>query len=220
MAEIKDGILGGVSGKIGNMVGYQWRGRNLLRINPQLNKRKASTAQQLQREKFGLVSSFVNKVRDVVKLYSIERQINNKRLSGKERLISLLMKQCITILEGTPYLVLDRILLAIGTLPAATEEQFQQHDQHTFLFTWNTRLTNILSQPEDSVTLLVYHDKWDEFYILQRGGTRQEGQLFFTLPSHWEIERLHFWSIWESAEEKRNSTSQYHLFVAEHERTT
>lgn len=220
MAEIKDGILGGVTGKIGNMVGYQWRGRNLLRTNPRLNKRKASTAQQLQREKFGLVSSFVNKVRDVVNLYFLELQINNKRLLGKEQLISLLMKQCVTVLAGTPYLVLDRILLAIGTLPPATEEQFKQQDHHTFLFTWGTRLSNILSQPEDQVTLLVYHDKLDEFYILKKIGTRQEGQLLFILPLHWEIERLHFWSIWESAEEKRNSTSQYHLFVAEHERTT
>lgn len=220
MAEIKDGILGGVSGKIGNIVGFQWRGRNLLRTNPRLNKRKASTAQQLQREKFGLVSSFVNKVRDVVNLYSTDLQIHHKKITGKEQLISLLMKQCITILEGTPYLVLDRILLAIGTLPAATEEQFQQHDAHTFLFTWNTGLTNILSQPEDQITLLAYHDKWDEFYILQKIGTRQEGQLLFTLPSHWEIERLHFWSIWESAEEKRNSTSQYHLFDSKPERTS
>ena len=219
MAEIKDGILGGVSGKIGNIVGFQWRGRNLLRTNPILHKRKASTSQQLQREKFGLVSSFVNKVRAVVNLYSPELQINTKRLSGKEQLISLLMKQCVTVLAGTPCLVLDRILLAIGTLPAATEEQFQQQDQHTFLFTWSTQLSNILSQPEDQVTLLVYHDKLDEFYILQKIGTRQEGQLLFTLPKHWEIERLHFWSIWESAKEKRNSTSQYHLFVAKKEST-
>lgn len=220
MAEIKDGILGGVSGKISNMVGYQWRGRNFLRINPQSTKRKATTAQQLQREKFGLVSSFVNKIRDVVNLYSTEIQIQNKKRTGKEQLISLLMKQCVTVVKGTPYLMLDRILLAIGTLPAAAEEQFQQQDQHTFRFTWNTQLINILSQPDDQVTLLVYHDKRDEFYILQKTGTRQEGQLLFTLPLHWEIERLHFWSIWESAEGKRNSTSQYHLFVAEHAPTT
>lgn len=220
MAEIKDGILGGVSGKIGNMVGFQWRGRNLLRTNPRPSKRKSSLAQQLQRDKLSLVSSFVNKVRDVVNLYSIELRVNNKQLTGKEQLISLLMKQCITVLEGTPYLVLDRILLTIGTLPAATEEQFQQRASHTFLFTWNTQLINILSQPEDLVTLLVYHDKRDEFYILQRGGTRQQGQLLFTLPLDWEMDRLHFWSLWESAEEKRNSTSQYHLFVSKSIRTT
>ncbi|WP_410879737.1 DUF6266 family protein [Myroides sp. DW712] len=220
MAEIKDGILGGVSGKIGNMVGYQWRGRNFLRTNPRLNKQKASTAQQLQREKFGLVSSFVNKIRNVVNLYSTELFIQHRKRTGKEQLISLLMKQCVTVLEGTPYLILDRVLLAIGTLPAAMGEQFQQHDPHTFLFTWDTQLINILSQPEDQVTLLAYHDKLDEFYILKKIGTRQEGQLLFILPLHWEIERLHFWSIWESIEGKRNSTSQYHLFVAEHERTT
>ncbi|WP_255492329.1 hypothetical protein [Myroides sp. NP-2] len=125
-----------------------------------------------------------------------------------------------TVLAGTPYLVLDRILLAIGTLPAATKEQFQQQEQHTFLFTWDTRLSNILSQPDDQVTLLVYHDKLDEFYIFQKIGTRHEGQLLFSLPSHWGIERLHLWSIWESAEQKRNSTSQYHLFDSKPERTS
>lgn len=61
--------------------------------------------------------------------------------------------------------------------------------------------------------LIAYQDEQDEFYEIRNAGERQLGQLHFSLPSTWNFEHIHFWSIWVSTREKRNSTSQYHLFV-------
>ena len=36
MAELKEGIFGGISGRIGGFVGVQWRGRSLLRKTRQM----------------------------------------------------------------------------------------------------------------------------------------------------------------------------------------
>lgn len=214
MAEIKKGIFGGVTGKIGNVVGFQWRGRDFLRAKPQKPHQHTSPAQQAQRDKLSLASSFVNKVRETVTLYYPEVLRNNKLITGKEQLISLLMKQGIECIDHTPCIIIDRVLLAIGTLPAATIRGYTHIEGHTFVFSWDTQLLNILAQAEDQLVLLAYQDEREEFYEISNAGERQLGQLHFTLPSAWTIERIHFWSIWVSKQEKRNSTSQYYLFVS------
>lgn len=103
MAEIKKGILGGLTGKIGNIVGFQWRGRNFLRAKPQKHSQQATPAQQAQRDKLSLASSFVNKVRTIATLYYPELVKNDKLVTGKEQLISLLMKQGIEFIDHTLY---------------------------------------------------------------------------------------------------------------------
>lgn len=214
MAEIKEGILGPISGKIGAVVGYQLKGRNFVRSVSQKTHYKFSPAQQLQQNKMRLVSSFVNKVRGLANQYCPEKMVNNKRLTGKEQLISLLMKQCITVLDNTPLLAIDRVLLAIGTLPTPLTLMFQPIEPHTFQCSWDTALTNILAHPDDVITLIAYHDEHDAFYTLEQIGERQKGAVLFTLPLDWSLERIHLWSIWESIREKRNSTSQYQLLVS------
>ncbi|WP_240180880.1 hypothetical protein [Myroides odoratimimus] len=40
MAEIKEGILGGVQGKVGTVVGYKYRGKNIIRSLAQKAQRR------------------------------------------------------------------------------------------------------------------------------------------------------------------------------------
>lgn len=215
MAELKEGILGGVSGKIGNLVGVKWRGRDLLRIKSNRPPRKASPLQQLQQDKLRLVSSFVSKMRNVVTLYYPEAIVNNKKITGREQLISLLMKQGLEVIDQVPHLVIERVLLAIGTLPAATVEVLQQQDNNSLLITWDSALVNILAHNEDELTLVLYDDVCDASTIYLNIGKRQEGQCQIQLPSTWENKRIHLWSIWVSTANKRNSSSQYHLLMRE-----
>ncbi|MCP3925072.1 MAG: hypothetical protein GY714_21045 [Desulfobacterales bacterium] len=53
MGKIKQGIFGGVSGKIGNLVGASWKGINYLRTMPLSVANPNTAAQQTQRSKFG-----------------------------------------------------------------------------------------------------------------------------------------------------------------------
>jgi len=59
MAEIKRGILGGVSGKVGTVVGANWRGKNIIRAIPRKSGKKPSPLQVEQRSKFKLMSNFL-----------------------------------------------------------------------------------------------------------------------------------------------------------------
>ncbi len=58
MAKFNNGILGPLNGKIGAVVGSNWRGISYLRSKPRRSKKAASVKQQQQRMKFGLVVRF------------------------------------------------------------------------------------------------------------------------------------------------------------------
>jgi len=52
MAEIKQGILGGVSGKVGTVVGANWKGKNIIRSKSRKTSKKPTVLQLNQRAKF------------------------------------------------------------------------------------------------------------------------------------------------------------------------
>ena len=85
MGNIKQGILGGFSGKVGTVVGSNWKGISYMRaIAPSI--RDARTAKQLaQREKFKLVLGFLRSVQSYVrvgfKMYAIRQTAFNAAMS-------------------------------------------------------------------------------------------------------------------------------------------
>ncbi|WP_158961378.1 DUF6266 family protein [Myroides fluvii] len=215
MAELKEGIFGGISGRIGGFVGVQWRGRSLLRTWPGKSSKKATPAQKLQRDKLRLVSGFVRKVSEAVKLYYPHAMVNGKKISGKEQLISLLMKKGIEVIDGEPHLLIDQALLAVGTLPAAHTVEIQQIAATTVRITWDTSLMNILAHKEDKLTLCLYCEKQDKCFVCIQISERQKGELELPVLFLPKVQRLHIWTIWESAQGDRNSSSQYHQFIKE-----
>lgn len=85
MGNIKQGILGGFSGKVGTVIGSNWKGINYMRaIAPSI--RDARTAKQLaQREKFKLVLGFLRSVQSYVrvgfKMYATRQTAFNAAMS-------------------------------------------------------------------------------------------------------------------------------------------
>lgn len=60
MGTFNKGILGGFSGKVGNVIGSNWKGKNVLRSLPVRSSKDATAAQLNQQEKFGLVMGFMS----------------------------------------------------------------------------------------------------------------------------------------------------------------
>ena len=61
MATFEKGILGGFSGKVGNVVGVRWRGMNIMRSLPQRGSYVPTPEQLEQRLKFSLVMAFLTR---------------------------------------------------------------------------------------------------------------------------------------------------------------
>ena len=65
MAEIKKGILGGFSGKVGPVVGANWRGKDIIRSTPKSSSRPKTDKQILQQLKFKTTITFLHPLRNI-----------------------------------------------------------------------------------------------------------------------------------------------------------
>ena len=65
MATISKGILGGFSGKVGTVVGVNWRGMDIIRSVPKRSRKRPTDNQMLQQYKFKLVVSFLQPLRSI-----------------------------------------------------------------------------------------------------------------------------------------------------------
>ncbi len=85
MGKISQGVLGGFSGKLGNVVGASWKGIDYMRIKP-ANVANPKTQGQLdQRSKFALVLNFLQSMTAFVrlgfKLYATKKTQFNSAMS-------------------------------------------------------------------------------------------------------------------------------------------
>lgn len=66
MARIKQGILGGFSGRVGNVVGSSWKGIDVIKSMPLSVSNPKTTAQTNQRNKFAGVVNFASQINAAV----------------------------------------------------------------------------------------------------------------------------------------------------------
>jgi len=222
MAEIKQGILSEVIGKVGTIVGVRWRGRNIIRAKPHKSRKKATEAQLRQWDKMSLVSTFTAKFKDFVNMYCPTIFIEGKWMTGKEQMISRLMKQGIELYNGVQYINIQQVLLSIGTLAPAVIKKINRLKTGKIKVQWDNTLVNALTLNTDTLTMMAYNEELDAFIDIPNIGTRAERYAHFSLPAHWDKGRIYLWSMWKSADNSINSTSCFHgvLELVEQEDTT
>ncbi|WP_336734977.1 DUF6266 family protein [Chryseobacterium sp. VD8] len=65
MARITKGILGGFSGKVGTIVGANWRGQDIIRSIPKPSSKQPTNKQLLQQTRFSMVISFLQPLKNI-----------------------------------------------------------------------------------------------------------------------------------------------------------
>ena len=68
MGKINQGILGGVSGQVGNVIGGTWKGIDYLRIKPSSVANPRTEGQVDQRSKFSTVLQFLQPMTDFLRV--------------------------------------------------------------------------------------------------------------------------------------------------------
>ncbi|MDM1066793.1 hypothetical protein HXZ88_14350 [Myroides odoratimimus] len=210
MAEIKEGILGAVVGKVGTVVGVLWRGRNILRAKPLKSSKKATEAQLKQWDKMSLVSTFASKFKDFVNAHCPAVYNGEKWMTGKEQMISRLMKQGITMHEGEQYVQIDKVLLSIGTLAPAVIKKISRLKTGKLKVQWDNHLINPLTLDTDVLTIMAYHEELDKFMTIPNIGQRKDRYAHFALPKEWQEGRVYLWSMWKAEDGSVHSTSCFH----------
>ena len=156
MGKIKQGILGGFSGKVGPVIGASWKGKAYIRAIAQHIFNPNTPGQREQRAKFKLVSTFISKVYQAIKIgfknYAVLETEGNAAMS-----VNLA-----EAVQGTGELVsLDwtKVVLSRGSLPNPTNLNAEAvEDEHQVKVSWkgNAGVTRE-ALATDKITVVLYN---------------------------------------------------------------
>src|SRR5882757_10038802 len=114
MGKIQLGILGDLSGRVGPVVGANWKGINTLRARPKRSKKDPTDQQAEQREKFKLVSTFAKQFSTMaVKTFrdGVSKQ------TGYNKMMAHSIKTAITGVSPNFLVDYSQVLMGRGNLP-------------------------------------------------------------------------------------------------------
>jgi len=205
MAIMIKGLLGGFTGRLGNVVGYYYRGVNVIRTIPRKRKGPGKPAQIEQRVKFGMAVKFLKP------LAPFMNRIHGKcfkNMSGYNKLCSLNMKQIIT--GAWPDFRIDyrQVKLTVGHLPRAVNATIALEKKSRIAVQWEAGLYHDHALPTDQLYLAFFEEESKKWKVLENIATRKDDRIVMDMVEY-RCCRLQFYTGFISENGIRVSNSQY-----------
>ena len=206
MATFEKGILGGFSGKVGNVVGARWRGKNVMRSLPQRGNYTATAKQEEQRLKFKTVIGFLSPIVDVLNSYYGSAQGDKSRanLATSYHLKNAVLSTPTgAVMEYAKVVVSKGDLRGIdgGTVAAAAEQILN--------FGWQDNSGQGKATATDAFMVVVYAPELNLFYTNIAVATRDATKASVTLPNFMASFEVEVWASFSKPETNLAAISTY-----------
>lgn len=206
MAKLRSGILGGISGKVGNVVGGRWRGIDYIRTKPAQVKNPNTEAQQKQRMRFKLVIQFLKKISPLV---NVGFQNRGKNQTPQNAAMAYNLKQAIT--GEFPDMELDpaKIVFSEGSLQPAQGASMDTSVPETVTISWISDTASANASESDGAMILIYNPAKDEVVYNMFGSTRGVESHEQSIPAHWAGDEVAGYLAFRSESGNEVSQNQY-----------
>lgn len=182
MAKIKNGILGGISGTVGNVVGGRWRGIDYIRSKPSSVKNPKTEAQMAQRMRFSMVMNFLRKSRPFI---TIGFRNGGQGQTAMNRAMSLNVREAITgtypDLEINP----EALVVSTGDLLGASTTGIDLSVGQEATVTWSNDAASGNATNEDGAMVLLFNMEKSAVVYSLHGASREDETLQLALPQSW-----------------------------------
>ena len=151
MGTIKQGILGGFSGKVGTVIGGNWKGIDYMRSKAASVSNPKTEAQLDQRARFGAALAFLQPITPFVRVgfknYAVKMTAFNSAMSYNLNN---------ALVGAYPDYAIDynNALVSRGTLATALNALASSNDPNTVTFTWEDNSTQGNANATDQAMLL------------------------------------------------------------------
>lgn len=205
MARVKSGILGGFSGKVGNVVGGSWKGIDYMRVKSASVSNPRTPAQLAQR---GKLSTTVKMLQPITEFVRVGFKQQAKRMSAFNYAVS----ENIASVVGThPNFSVDfnSVLVSKGNLHGVEIATATSTIANNLEFSWqdNSGLGN--AQSSDKALLLAYNAARIEAVFILGGPERYTQAATLNLPVQYSGESVEVFLAFINSEGTKISTSQY-----------
>ena len=212
MAVLRNGVNGGFSGRMGNVVGYQLNGKWIVRSLPNKSKKNkiGSLSQQQVRAKFKKVHAFIKPILPFIrvgfKCFAAE--------NGMSAYNAAVSKNLLFALDQAGVFYPDRAIISYGELELAGEMVITAKEDG-FLLSWEPSHVNGLyntryeAQPSDWVMMLAYNIGEGTTFFETSGARRSTGQYLLKIHNSYQSNRYHVWVAFISDNRLQISSSKY-----------
>jgi len=179
MGKISQGILGGFSGKVGNVIGGNWKGIDYMRVIPASVANPRTEGQLDQRSKFSVVLNFLQPVSEFIKVgfkaYAIKMTAFNSAMSYN-------LKNAVTGEYPDYSIDYANALVSRGSLAGALNPTAESAAAGAVTFNWSDNSTEGNASSADLSMLLVFNPDKKEAVFVTSGATRATGTQTLTVP--------------------------------------
>ncbi len=187
MGKIGKGILGGVSGKVANVVGANWKGIDYIRAKPLSVRNPRTDLQVNQRTKFALVLRFLQPNLNFIK-------VGYKNFSVKKSQFNSAMSYILNnAISGTyPNYLIDYslALLSRGSLSGALNPVFDLSTAGQVEFSWDDNSGEGSALATDKVMAVVYNPLKGESVFITGGALRSDLTQVIQIPNSYSGDEL------------------------------
>ncbi len=206
MGKISQGILGGLSGKVGNVIGGSWKGIDYIRIKPSSVANPRTPGQVNQRNKFSASIEFLQPNKDFVnvgyKAFAVKKTAFNSAMSN-------VLSNAITGIAPDFTVDYSLALLSKGNLSTPLNGSVDLTTANQVTFNWDDNSTDGNANTTDKSMVLAYNpSKKESIYILD-GAQRSVTTQILSLPTSYTGDTIELFMAFVSENGKVVSNSIY-----------
>ena len=205
MGKIKQGILGGFSGKVGSVVGGSWKGISYMRGKAVSIKNPQTLKQMKQRTKFALALSILQPIAAFIRI-GFKRYARKK--SEFNAAMSYTVKHAIVGTYPDYEINFLEMLVSRGRLPGARNADAQSLSGRIRV-TWSDNSGTGEAKPTDKVMILVINLDNKEVTYITDGPPRSAGMAEIPVSPFWVGTEVGIYVTFITEDGKEVATSTY-----------
>lgn len=182
MGTIKQGILGGFRGRVGNVIGSTWKGQDVMKIRPASVFNPNTERQQQQRAKFGLVGRF-NKAH--LNLIRIGFRAYTKNMTAGNAAMSYNLANAVTGIFPDLSIDFSKVMISMGTLTPVNEVSTTSEASASITLNWAPNIQTARGKDSDQLIASLYDTLTGEVIYFPACASRLESTVSLSLPANW-----------------------------------
>lgn len=207
MGSYNKGILGPFRGKVGAVIGYSWRGKDLMRGLPKERTGTATEAQLEQRAKFSTVIKFLTPIKAIVGTYFGKEQ-NAK--SQFNLATGYHIKEALIAGPDDTWLIdYPKVLLSRGDLRGVYNPVIAPGVAGTIDLSWTDNSGQGSADATDVLIAVVYCTEMAEFVQFNPAATRADASAVLRIPAYLTGTLAEVWVTFVTADGKMAAISSY-----------
>lgn len=206
MGTFNNGVLGGFSGKVGPVIGSQWRGKNVMRSIQSKITHPPSTAQQLQRDKFKFVLQFLTPIKS---LLTETFGANVGVQTPFNRAMSYHLTEAVTYTDMEFEMAYSKVLIGTGSLCGINGATLHDAGTGTLNLTWQDNSHQGRAYPTDELLVVAYAPTIQEFDFFMAYTTRETKACTLDFKEIFYGETVHIWATFINIDQTNTATSSY-----------